>query len=273
MKLPSVTTVFPAYNDAGTIPSMVICAMRTLPLITDDYEVVVVNDGSRDHTAEVLDELARLYPRHLRVIHHPQNRGYGGALRTGFMAAEKEWVFYTDGDAQYDAREMTRLADAWSAEVEAGRSVQVVNGYKISRSDPAYRTVIGRVYHHVVRLMFGFKLRDVDCDFRLIQRELFSKVQLESRSGTICLEMVKKFQDLGCRFVEVPVNHYHRAYGRSQFFNFRRVWRTGVDVLWLWMKLVVRKEHLQMASPSLTSAIGADSPTPAAAKDMGAREI
>ena len=104
MKLPSVTTVFPAYNDAGTIPSMVICAMRTLPLITDDYEVVVVNDGSRDHTAEVLDELARLYPRHLRVIHHPQNRGYGGALRTGFMAAEKEWVFYTDGDAQYDAR-------------------------------------------------------------------------------------------------------------------------------------------------------------------------
>ena len=253
MKLPSVSAVFPAYNDAGTIPSMVICAMRTLPLITDDYEVVVVNDGSADHTAEVLNELARLYPKHLRVIHHLKNRGYGGALHSGFMAAEKEWVFYTDGDAQYDAREMTRLADAWQVEMEADRPVQVVNGYKISRSDPLYRTVIGRVYHHVVRLMFGFKLRDVDCDFRLIQRDLFSKVTLESKSGTICLEMVKKFQDLGCRFVEVPVNHFHRAYGRSQFFNFRRLWRTGVDVGRLWVKLVVRKEHLKGASSNLIS--------------------
>jgi len=234
-KLSSVSACFPAYNDGGTIPSMVLTVLLTLPKITDDYEVIVVNDGSSDYTAEVLDELARHYPN-VRVIHHARNRGYGGALRSFFAAAQKEWVFYTDGDAQYDPHEITLLAEAVTDQVD------IVNGYKISRNDPWHRIVIGRLYHHLVRLVFGLPLRDTDCDFRLFKRSIFDKVQLESDSGTIALELVKKFHDAGFRFVEVPVHHFHRAYGESQFFNFPRLVRTAVQLSQLWWKLVVKKQ-------------------------------
>jgi glycosyltransferase involved in cell wall biosynthesis len=233
----SITAFFPAYNDGGTIPSMVLGALFTLRQVTDDYEVIVVNDGSADYTAEVLEELVSRYPE-LRVIHHPQNRGYGGALRTGFAAATKDWIFYTDGDAQYDPRELALLVEALDEDVD------VVNGYKIARHDPLSRRIIGRLYHHTVRIAFGFKLRDVDCDFRLIRRAIFDQIELESDTGTICLEMVKKFQDAGYVFAEVPVHHYHRQYGVSQFFNWRRLFRTAQHLWALWWKLVVRKEHL-----------------------------
>ena len=235
--LRSLSIFFPAYNDAATIPSMIISAFLTVQRITNDFEIIVVNDGSKDHTAELLNELQRLYPQ-VRVITHPQNRGYGAALRTGFSSASKEWVFYTDGDAQYDPREMVKLVEALESNID------VVNGYKIERSDPLHRIIIGRLYHHIVRMIFGFRLRDVDCDYRLMRRSIFDKVQLTSTSGTICLEMVKKMQDFRYRFSEVPVHHYHRAHGKSQFFNFPRLFRTGLQLMSLWWILVVRKQHL-----------------------------
>ena len=235
-KIGGVTAFFPAYNDAGTIASMVIAAIRTLQGLTDDYEVIVVNDGSIDYTAEVLHELSRVYPE-LRVIDHGGNRGYGAALRTGFMAAQKEWVFYTDGDAQYDPHEITNLVNAISDQVD------VVNGYKIVRNDPLHRVIIGKLYHFLMRIAFGFTLLDVDCDFRLIRRCILDVVPLESTSGTICVEMITKFQRRGYQFAEVPVHHYHRAYGKSQFFAFRRLARTGVQLLRLWWKIVVRRDY------------------------------
>jgi len=231
-----ISAVFPAYNDGGTIPSMVLTALMALRQVTDNYEVIVTNDGSSDYTGQILDELASHYPE-LRVIHHAQNQGYGGALRSGFSAATKDWVFYTDGDAQYNPLELTKLVEALHD------GIDVVNGYKIERHDPLLRKVIGRLYHHIVRIMFGFKLRDVDCDFRLIRRSIFDQIKLESHSGSICLEMVKKFQDAGFVFAEVPVHHFHRSYGKSQFFNFKRLWRTFVQVSTLWWELVIKKSH------------------------------
>lgn len=228
----SISVFFPAYNDGGTIASMVISALLTLRELTDDYEVIVVNDGSADYTPQVLEELARKYEE-VRIIHHERNKGYGGALRTGFGSATKELVFYTDGDAQYDARELMVLYPA------LGEGVDMVNGYKISRSDPWYRTVIGRVYHWIVKLSFGLRLRDVDCDFRLMRRAIFDRVHLESSSGVICVEMMKKVQDAGFVIAQAPVHHYHRAYGRSQFFNFGRIFRVGRDLLKLWLQLVL----------------------------------
>jgi glycosyltransferase involved in cell wall biosynthesis len=237
-KLESISAFFPAYNDAATISSMVIATLLTLPQVTDDYEVIVVNDGSPDHTGEMLKELARVYPQ-VRVITHEKNRGYGGALRSGFAAATKTWIFYTDGDAQYDPRELPRLVEAVTKDCD------VVNGFKIARSDPIHRILIGRLYHMIVRFLFGFRLRDVDCDYRLVRRAVFDKVQLTSTSGTICLEMVKKLQDLGFKFREVPVHHSHRAHGKSQFFNFRRLFKTATQLAGLWWALVVKKEHLK----------------------------
>jgi glycosyltransferase involved in cell wall biosynthesis len=226
----------PAYNDSGTIASLVIAARQTAQKLTPDFEILVVNDGSADSTAEIADELARTYPE-VRVIHHERNRGYGGALRTGFHEASKELIFYTDGDAQYDPAELELL---W-AHMKPG--VDFVNGYKISRSDPLHRIVIGRVYHYTVKWLFGLTVRDVDCDFRLIRRVVFDRVQLTQNSGVICLEMMKKVTDAGCAIAEVPVHHYHRAYGKSQFFNFRRLFRTGIDVGRLWVQLAILGQH------------------------------
>ena len=231
-RVPGLTMFFPAYNDAGTIASLVIEAQEAIRRLTPDFEVIVVNDGSRDHTGQIIDELARTYPN-VRAIHHPTNCGYGGALRSGFAAATKELIAYTDGDAQYDPSEITAL---WA---RLDEDADVVTGYKISRSDPFHRIVIGRLYHHTVKLLFALRVRDVDCDFRLMRREVFDRVKLERDSGVICLELMRKIQDAGLRVVEVPVHHYHRTHGRSQFFNFRRIFRTGIDVLKLWIELVV----------------------------------
>ena len=233
---PGLSVFFPAYNDSGTIASLVISALKAAQRLTPDFEVIIVNDGSADATAEIADELARTYPQ-VRVVHHEGNRGYGGALCTGFASATRDLIFYTDGDAQYDPAEMEAL---WAAFDDG---VDLVNGYKISRSDPLHRIVIGRIYHHTVKLLFGLKVRDVDCDFRLMRRAIFDRVHLEKTSGVICLEMMKKIQDAGFRIAEVPVHHYHRAYGKSQFFNFRRLFKTGVDVMKLWVELVIRGEH------------------------------
>jgi len=230
-----LSVFFPAYNDSGTIASMVIRTVQTASKLTSDFEVIVVDDGSADGTADIADELARTYPQ-VRAVHHPINRDYGAALQTGFRSATKELIFYTDGDAQYDP---TELAVLW----EKIDSADLVNGYKISRADPLHRIVIGRAYHYIVSMMFGLKLRDVDCDFRLMRRTIFERINLEKTSGIICVEMMKKIQDAGFRIVEVPVHHFHRAYGTSQFFNFRRLARVARDLMLLWYALVVRRSH------------------------------
>jgi glycosyltransferase involved in cell wall biosynthesis len=249
----SLTIFFPAYNDAGTIGSLVIAARQAARSLTSDFEILVINDGSADNTGEIADELARTYPE-VRAVHHVRNRGYGGALRSGFREASKELVFYTDGDAQYDPSELTGL---WSRLTDG---VDVVTGYKISRSDPWHRIVIGRVYHHTVKFLFGLSVRDVDCDFRLMRRSIFDRVRLEHDSGVICLELMKKIQDAGFGVAEVPVHHYHRAYGRSQFFNFGRLVRTAVGVGRLWAELVVLRQHRRGVSSTQPAGFGRHRP-------------
>ena len=252
---PSLSVFFPALNDSGTIASMVIRAVQAAAELTPDYEVIVVNDGSTDATAQIADELARTYPQHVRVVHHSANRGYGGALQTGFRTATKDLIFYTDGDAQYDPAELSLLWHRLTPEA------YLVNGYKINRSDPLHRIIIGRLYHHFVSMLFGLKVRDVDCDFRLMRRSMFETIHLEKTSGVICLEMMKKIHDAGFHIVEVPVHHYHRAFGKSQFFNFRRIFRTGMDVMRLWVALVVLRQHRRVSRTKAVAARDATHPT------------
>jgi glycosyltransferase involved in cell wall biosynthesis len=235
-KISGLSIFFPAYNDGGTIPSMVLTAQIAAREVTDDYEIIVVNDGSQDHTPLVLAELEKQIPQ-LRVIHHSQNKGYGAALRTGFASASKEWIFYTDGDAQYNPLELHLLVEALRDDVD------LVNGWKISRNDPFIRILLGNIYNFGVKLAFGLRLKDVDCDYRLMRRSIFSTVELESNTGSICVEMIKKIQDAGFKFAEVPVSHYHRQYGHSQFFNWCRLLRTAHHLLILWWKLVLKKQR------------------------------
>ena len=246
---PSITAFFPCYNDAGTIASVVITADRTLRELADDYEIIVANDASTDNSAEILEELKAIYPN-LRVMHHRRNQGYGGNLRSMFAAATKDLIFYTDGDAQYDPAELSKLY----ARLTPG--VDVVQGWKIERSDPFHRKVIGRVYHHFVRWWFGLHLRDVDCDFRLFRRHVLESFPLESNTGCITVEMMTRTEQGGFKVVEVPVHHYHRAYGQSQFFNFSRVARTLVELtgMWVRLKLLPRRFSSAAATPPRTFA-------------------
>jgi glycosyltransferase involved in cell wall biosynthesis len=231
----SISAFFPAFNDVGSIGKIIHTMAWLLPKLTADYEIVVVNDGSKDGTGDLLRSLAAEYP-FLKVIHHGVNRGYGAALITGFANCSKELVFYTDSDGQYDVEELPLLLEAF------GEGVDVVNGYKISRSDPKYRILAGLIYRTLMRILFRLNVRDVDCDFRLFRRDLLAAARLTCHSGVICVEMVKRFQDLGCRIVEVPVHHYHRYQGSSQFFRFRHLSRVFVQLFSAWWRLVIRRE-------------------------------
>jgi glycosyltransferase involved in cell wall biosynthesis len=239
MKLPSLTIFYPCFNDGGTIATMIIRGMQVAEAVADDFEILVINDGSQDDSALVLEEMARLYPGRVRLIQESRPSGYGGVLRKGFASSTKEWIFYTDGDAQYDPRELTQLVAG------LGPDVDMVNGYKIKRHDPLHRVWVGLAYQYFVKIAFALVIRDVDCDFRLLRRSIFDAIELESRSGTITFEMVKKIQDAGFKISEVPVHHYYRQYGTSQFFNVRRVLRTLLDLTRWWWRLVVRKDHLR----------------------------
>jgi len=218
---------------SGTIASLVMRAVQTASKVTSDFEVIIVNDGSADATPQIADELARMYPQ-VRVVHHPVNRGYGGALQSGFKSATRELIFYTDGDAQYDATESAKFVPF------ATDQVDIVQGYKVGRGDAWYRKVIGRGYHHTVKLLFGLYVRDTDCDFRLFRRQLFIERPLTSTSGVICVEMMYRFQAAGARFVEVPVHHYFRPHGNSQFFRIPAIARSARQLVELWWRVVVR---------------------------------
>lgn len=231
----SISAFFPAYNDEGTIGSMIVKIILVLREITDDYEVIVVDDCSPDNSSRIANELAKKY-KEVRVIRHKKNEGYGGALKTGFNASTKDLIFYTDGDAQYNVFELKRLIPLMKEDVD------LVNGFKLNRADLLRRVILGRLYHYGAKFLFNLKIRDVDCDFRLIRKKVFDKVKLKSNSGLICVELIKKVQDAKFKIREIGVHHYWRVHGKSQFFNFRRIGRTLIDMLKLWLNLVILKK-------------------------------
>lgn len=237
-----ITVFFPAFNDAPTIAALVRNAAEVLSRLTSDPEIVVINDGSRDSTAEILDGLLPQIP-FLRVKTHETNKGYGAALRSGFKAAAKDLVFYTDGDGQYDVLELEKLYKAMSDEVD------VVNGYKLNRADGLHRKLLGGIYARFTRKVFRLPIRDVDCDFRLIRKSSLDRVDLKTSSGAICVELVDQLASSGARFGEVGVNHYPRVAGRSQFLSPSRVLSTMLDLAALWFRRS-RDERIRRTHPA-----------------------
>jgi len=233
VRFPSLSVFFPAYNDAPSLPRLIATTFDVLEAHVADYEVIVIDDGSQDKTGEVLEQLRRQHAPCMRVVTHEQNRGYGGALRSGFGAAIKDWVFYTDGDGQYDPGELLRLLEL--VRPETG----LVNGYKLERHDPAHRIWLGSTYNFCARLLFRIRIRDIDCDYRLIRRDLLDRIHLTSTSGTICVELVRKLELTGCGVAEVGVHHHPRLHGRSQFFRIRSLLKTLLELVRLWVRVVV----------------------------------
>ncbi len=215
--------MFPCYNDSMTIGSLLEKADNAASQISDKHEMIVVNDGSTDDSAQVLADLQKKYP-YLIILTHAGNMGYGATIWHGLKAANCDYVFYTDGDAQYDPTEMISLAE------KVGPNTMLVNGYKKERHDALYRIIIGKTYNMFIRLLFNIKLKDVDCDFRLFRKDALDKIQVTEHGGTMCLEMVKRIEKLGGEILEVPVSHYERKYGKSQFFKLKNILTVFVDI-------------------------------------------
>jgi glycosyltransferase involved in cell wall biosynthesis len=243
---PSISAFFPCYNDSNTIGDLVIEAERQLQQLTDDYEIIVVNDGSSDNSADVLRALAAAVPR-LRVVTHERNRGYGGALRSGFAAATKDLVFYTDGDGQYDVRELPILVMLLTDDTD------FVNGIKMRRQDPTYRIHAGNLHRFLMRWLFWLPIDDVDCDFRLVRRRILEDIDLHSTSGSICVELVKHAQRAGAQFREVSVHHYARKYGRSEFFKPGKILSTYLHLAGMWLALMVLDKIRQKPSARIAA--------------------
>jgi glycosyltransferase involved in cell wall biosynthesis len=229
----SVTACFPCYNDEKTIATMVRDVLGALAPLVDDLELIVVDDGSTDDSVAVLRSLQREIPQ-LTIVVHDNNRGYGAALISAFGAATKDWIFYTDGDGQYDAKEAALMITAVRDDTD------IVQGYKIGRGDNIARRFIGRAYHHLVKLLFRLPVRDTDCDFRLLRRQVLIDHPLTSTSGVICVEMMRTFYSAGAHFVEIPIHHYFRPHGRSQFFRLPQLTRAALGLASLWWRIMVR---------------------------------
>lgn len=230
-----ISVFFPCYNDQGSIGQLIDDAIITLKKITRDFEVIVVDDGSTDKSRKILQDYAKKYLQ-LKLVFHEKNQGYGGALKSGFRSCSKELIFYTDGDGQYDIKELPILFSLMT------NDVNFVNGIKMSRQDPNYRIVVGNIYSLIARWLFWLPMYDVDCDFRLIRKSLVQKIVLKNNSGTICIELVKKAQRAGAKFRQVSVHHYKRQWGQSQFFHLNRLADTFRELISLWLKLMVMEK-------------------------------
>lgn len=218
-KLSSVTIFFPAYDDAKTIAYLVIRAYQAARLSFRTFKIVIIDDGSTDETQEIVHILASKF-KELKIIVHKKNGGYGRAIQSGVRYARSDFVFYTDGDGQYDPMELVLLAKKMK------RGVDVVNGYKKNRSDSLHRTYLGAWYNNILHRLYHLPIRDVDCDFRLMRRSYLHKISLHSTSGLVCLELVVKLSRAGAKFVEVGVHHYPRLFGSSKFFVPRKIFET-----------------------------------------------
>jgi glycosyltransferase involved in cell wall biosynthesis len=206
-RLPALSYFFPAHNEAANLRGLVEEALATLPSLADTFEIVIVDDGSKDATPALADELAAAHPE-VRAVHHPTNLGYGAALRSGFAAARFDHLAYTDGDRQFKVADLGRLIER----LQAGTADAVV-GYRIRRADPLVRTVYARLYRLANRIFFGLTVRDVDCACKLFRRLALEGVAVESGGAFFSAELLIKLRARGRRIDEVGVPHYPRTAG------------------------------------------------------------
>jgi glycosyltransferase involved in cell wall biosynthesis len=250
---------FPAHNEAQNIEPLVEEALRDLPRLAERFEIICVDDGSRDGTGAIADRLAAEHPDVVRVVHHPVNRGYGAALRSGFGAARYPLVCFTDGDRQFRIADLRLLLERMGspADAPAGEASRpdVVVGYRIKRADPAIRLAYARTYRACLRVFFGLRLRDVDCACKLFRREALEGIHLESGGAFLSAELLIKLRATQRTVVEVGVPHHPRPAGRASGADPRVVLRAVRDFWRLRIALWLRRDRaLATGDPALGSA-------------------
>ena len=238
---PRLTIFFPTYNEEENVAETVRRALdEVAPLVDGSVEVLIVDDGSTDRTPALADELAARDPR-VRV-HHQPNRGYGGALRAGFENASGELIGFSDGDLQFDLREMGRLLERLD-DRHLG-AVDAVIGYRMRRRDPPHRLVIAKTYNALVSVLFGLRVRDVDCAMKVFRREVFDGLRLETDSPFLSAELLVKLRARGERIAQLGVSHYPRRAGQNTGASFRKILRTFRDLARLRVALWMRRSEV-----------------------------
>lgn len=231
MEVQSLSVFFPVFNEEENISSTVEKAVLVLEKLSLKWEVIVINDGSKDKTGEVAEDLAKRI-KNVSVVHQ-ENGGYGLALRAGFKNAKYPWVVYTDGDGQFDFSEVTKFLD------KAKNGADLILGYRIKRNDPYKRLVLAKGWALVLFLFFGLKLRDVDCGFKMVHQKVLEGIpKLESKRGAmINAELAIKAEKFGFKIAQVGVNHYPRLFGKPTGASMKVIINSFIEVFKLWWKL------------------------------------
>jgi glycosyltransferase involved in cell wall biosynthesis len=223
---PRLTFFFPAYNEEENVERTVQLAVEKIGPLVPSMEVLIVDDGSTDRTPDLADGLAAADPR-VRVYHQP-NRGYGGALRSGFAQATGELIAFSDGDLQFDLGELGLLLARLDA---ADRPpVDAVIGWRIKRRDPWHRIFIAKTYNAIASVVFGLRVRDIDCAMKVFRREVFDGLRLDAESPFLSAELLIKLRARGVRIAQVGVHHFPRAAGSNTGASFRKILRTLRDI-------------------------------------------
>lgn len=231
----SISVFFPCCNEEASVESLTRKTLAVLQKVTDDFEIIIVDDGSTDQTAEIADRLADEIPQ-LIVIHHEKNLGYGSALQSGFKAASKKLVFYTDGDEQFDINELPPLLKLMD-------QYDIVSCYRIHRQEGLVRKLNGYCWTKLICILFGLKLKDIDCAFKLYKRAIFDNIKLESTGALIDTEILAKAARKGYSITQRPVHHYPRQQGASSGANLAVIIRAFKELFKLRKKILTESEN------------------------------
>ncbi len=233
MKTPELSVFFPAYNEEANIATTVERATKILPNVAKKWEIIIVDDGSRDKTPEISDRLARKH-KNVRAIHHNPNRGYGGAFKTGFESSKYDWIAFTDSDGQFDLAEITQFIDK-----QKKSRADIVIGYYKKRQVSKTKILTSKIWEYVVYFFFGLKVTDIDCGFKYVSKKVVDKIfPLESERGAfISSEFLIKARKSGFKIVEIPITHYPRTKGAGTGRDIKVIIKSFEDLFRLWLKL------------------------------------
>lgn len=228
-EIKNISIFFPCYNEAENLPKIVNKTVDVFKNITDNYEIIIINDGSNDNTKQTADNLSRQY-KNIRIVNHEVNKGYGAALQSGFRNAKNDLIFFSDGDNQFDISEITKL-------LPLIQENDIVTGYRINRKDNFTRRLNALLWNLLIRLLFKIKIKDLNCAFKLYKREIFSKISPESTGALINTEIFAKAHKLGYKIAEVGVNHYPRTAGNPTGANIKVILKAFYELFVMYKRM------------------------------------
>lgn len=236
IKLPSLSIFFPCYNEEQNIATLIVQAQKLAPQLALHHEIIVINDGSQDGTATVVRNLAK-NDTHIRLVEHERNLGYGMTLRTGFANAVGEWVFFTDGDGQFDLHQLEEF-------IPSTHLAEAIIGYRTNRAEGSLRALNARLFKVFIDVLFRVHVKDIDCAFKLFKTDLIKSLPLQSTGAMISAEILYRLKKKHVRVTQLPVRHLPRKYGQPSGNNLKVIIKAFYEAFRLYVSM---KKHSLIA--------------------------